>query len=46
VTVLAPECVFADAMTKIAMADGALAEQMLNKVGGLFFTIPMKKEAA
>lgn len=46
VTVLAPECAFADAMTKIAMADRALAERMLNMVGGSFFAIPMKKDAA
>jgi FAD:protein FMN transferase len=46
VTVLAPECAFADAMTKIAMADKGLAEQMLNKVGGSFFAIPMKEDAA
>lgn len=46
VTVFAPECAFADAVTKIAMADKALAEQMLNRVGGTFFAIPMVKDAA
>jgi FAD:protein FMN transferase len=40
VTVVAPECLFADAMTKIAMADRVLAKEMLDKVGGsLFITL-------
>ncbi|MEK6637281.1 MAG: FAD:protein FMN transferase [Pseudomonadota bacterium] len=46
VTVVAPECTLADAMTKIAMADRGLAEHMLSKVGGSFFSIPMKEDAA
>ena len=46
ITVLAPECAFADAMTKIAMAHGELAEKMLKRAGGSFFALPIKEDAA
>lgn len=46
ITVFAPECAFADAMTKVAMADMELAEQILNIVGGSLFVIPMKEDTA
>lgn len=44
-TVIAPECAFADAMTKVGMADSALAEKMLNPVGGSLITIPNQEDA-
>ena len=34
ITVTAPSCISADAMTKVAMADTALAERLLDPVGG------------
>ena len=37
-TVIAPDCAMADAMTKIAMADRALAEHMLAALGGRVIT--------
>ena len=46
ITVVAPECAFADAMTKVAMADQRLAEHMLNIVGGSLFVIPVKEDTA
>ena len=38
ITVIAPDCAMADAMTKIAMADRALAEHMLAALGGRVIT--------
>ena len=38
ITVIAPDCAMADAMTKIAMADMALAEKLLAPIGGRVIT--------
>ena len=46
ITVTAPTCVFADAMTKVAMADTALAERLLAPVGGAVIITPSLSEAA
>lgn len=45
IVVLASECVFADAMTKVAMVDPMCAERILNSVNGYFFTIPIREGA-
>lgn len=46
VTVTAPSCAYADAMTKIAMADMALAERLLAPAGGAVIVTPSLREAA
>ena len=46
ITVTAPTCIYADAMTKIAMADAALAERLLAPVGGAVIVTPCLSEAA
>ena len=46
VTVTAPTCAFADAMTKVAMADSALAIRLLALVGGAVRITPHLSEAA
>lgn len=46
ITVTAPRCAYADAMTKIAMADIALAERLLAPVGGTVILTKASREAA
>ena len=46
ITVTAPTCIYADAMTKIAMADAALAERLLAPFGGAVIVNPCLSEAA
>ena len=46
VTALAPECAFADAVTKVGIADRALAQKILDSVGGSLFTILNQGEVA
>lgn len=46
VTVVAPECAFADAMTKIAMSDRILATEMIDEVGGSLFITSIEEGAA
>ena len=46
ITVTAPTCLCADAMTKIAMADAALAERLLELVGGAVIVTLCLSEAA
>lgn len=46
ITVTAPRCAYADAMTKIAMANVALAERLLATVGGAVIVTPSLCEAA
>ena len=45
VTVLAPLCAVADALTKIAIVDIALAERLLAGVGGAVLTVPPQRPA-
>ena len=46
ITILAPTCAFADAMTKIAMADPTRAEIMLAHEGGSLIITPALSQAA
>lgn len=46
VTVIAPDCMIADAMTKIALADHGLAEAMLVEFGGAIVSRPTLDLAA
>lgn len=46
ITVTAPMCMCADAVTKIAMADAALAERLLAKMDGQVIVTPCLSEAA
>ena len=46
ITVTAPTCICADAMTKVAMADAALAERLLDPVGGEVIVTSCLSEAA
>ena len=46
ITVTAPTCAFADAMTKVAMADTELAHRMLASVGGTVIITQTLSEAA
>ena len=46
ITVTAPMCICADAMTKVAMADAALAKRLLAPVGGAVIVTPCFSEAA
>ena len=46
ITVTAPMCICADAMTKVAMADAALAERLLDPVGGEVIVTSCLSEAA
>ncbi len=45
VTICADRCVIADAMTKIALADPALAESMLETLGGEIVARPVRERA-
>ena len=46
VTVIAPTCIIADAMTKVAMADAALADHLLLRYGGHMITPERLQSAA
>ena len=46
ITILAPTCAFADAMTKIAMANPALAQALLASEGGSLIVTPALSQAA
>ena len=46
VTVIAPTCAVADAMTKVAMGDLPLAENLLARIGGKVILTPPLRQAA
>lgn len=46
VTIIAPTCIIADAMTKVAMADSRLADRLLTRYGGRMITPERRRSAA